>query len=70
MRALAIILACRCEPPAEPAKSTCSSRLSPQGGDRQLLPPFERPNGHIIRAGYAQSGALIPRFDRGESTSS
>jgi ABC-type molybdate transport system substrate-binding protein len=36
----------------------------------ELLPPFERANGHIIRASYAPSGALIPRFDRGESTSS
>jgi molybdate transport system substrate-binding protein len=32
----------------------------------ELLPPFERANGHIIRASYAPSGALIPRFDRGE----
>src|SRR5438132_13123914 len=32
----------------------------------ELLPPFERANGHIIRASYAPSGALIPRFDQGE----
>ena len=32
----------------------------------QLLPPFERANGYTIRASYAPSGALIPRFDRGE----
>src|ERR1700745_1032695 len=32
----------------------------------ELLPPFERANGHTIRASYAPSGALIPRFDRGE----
>ena len=32
----------------------------------ELLPPFERANGHTIRACYAPSGALIPRFDRGE----
>src|SRR5712692_5779539 len=32
----------------------------------ELLPPFERANGHVIRASYAPSGALIPRFDRGE----
>ena len=32
----------------------------------ELLPPFERANGHTIRATYAPSGALIPRFDRGE----
>jgi molybdate transport system substrate-binding protein len=32
----------------------------------ELLPPFERENGHTIRASYAPSGALIPRFNRGE----
>ena len=32
----------------------------------ELLPPFERANGHAIRASYAPSGALIPRFERGE----
>src|SRR5712671_7236140 len=32
----------------------------------ELLPPFERANGHTVRATYAPSGALIPRFDRGE----
>src|SRR5207245_11182894 len=32
----------------------------------ELLPPFERANGHTIRATYAPSDALIPRFDRGE----
>jgi molybdate transport system substrate-binding protein len=32
----------------------------------QLLPPFESASGHTIRAVYAPSGALIPRFERGE----
>jgi molybdate transport system substrate-binding protein len=32
----------------------------------ELLPPFERANGHTIRASYAPSGALVPRFERGE----
>jgi molybdate transport system substrate-binding protein len=32
----------------------------------ELLPPFERANRHTIRAVYAPSGALIPRFERGE----
>jgi molybdate transport system substrate-binding protein len=32
----------------------------------ELLPAFERANGHVIRATYAPSGALIPRFERGE----
>src|ERR1700730_18102196 len=33
----------------------------------ELLPPFERANGHTIRASYAPSGALLPRFERGEA---
>jgi molybdate transport system substrate-binding protein len=32
----------------------------------ELLPPFERANGHSIRASYGPSGALIPRFDGGQ----
>ena len=32
----------------------------------ELLPPFERASGHTIRASYAPSGALLPRFNRGE----
>ncbi len=32
----------------------------------ELLPPFERANGHTIRALYAPSGALLPHFARGE----
>src|SRR6266702_3817147 len=32
----------------------------------ELLPPFERANGHTIRASYAPSGALVPRLERGE----
>jgi molybdate transport system substrate-binding protein len=32
----------------------------------EVLPPFERANGHTIRAAYAPSGALVPRFERGE----
>jgi molybdate transport system substrate-binding protein len=32
----------------------------------ELLPPFLHANGFTLRASYAPSGALIPRFDRGE----
>jgi molybdate transport system substrate-binding protein len=32
----------------------------------ELLPPFERANGHTIRGSYAPSGALVPRLERGE----
>jgi molybdate transport system substrate-binding protein len=32
----------------------------------ELLPPFEQTSGYTIHATYGPSGALIPRFDRGE----
>ena len=32
----------------------------------EILPAFERANGHTIRASYAPSGALVPRFLKGE----
>ena len=32
----------------------------------ELLPPFEHASGNTIHATYGPSGALIPRFDRGE----
>jgi molybdate transport system substrate-binding protein len=32
----------------------------------ELLPPFERASGNTIHATYGPSGALIPRYDRGE----
>src|SRR5262249_18399867 len=32
----------------------------------EILPGFERSNGHTIHASYAPSGALVPRFLRGE----
>jgi molybdate transport system substrate-binding protein len=32
----------------------------------ELLPPFERANGHSIRATYGPSGALIPRLNAGQ----
>ena len=32
----------------------------------EILPAFERANGHTIRASFAPSGALVPRFLKGE----
>jgi molybdate transport system substrate-binding protein len=32
----------------------------------QLLPPFEHTSGYTIHATYGPSGALVPRFERGE----
>jgi molybdate transport system substrate-binding protein len=34
----------------------------------EILPTFERASGHTIRASYGPSGALIPRFERGDPT--
>ncbi len=34
----------------------------------ELLPRFEQANGHTIKAFYGPSGALIPRFERGDPT--
>jgi ABC-type molybdate transport system substrate-binding protein len=31
----------------------------------ELLPPFERANGHTVLVSYGPSGALIPRFNGG-----
>jgi molybdate transport system substrate-binding protein len=32
----------------------------------ELLPPFERANGHVVRVTYGPSGALLRRFNSGE----
>jgi len=32
----------------------------------ELLPPFERANGHVVRVTYGPSGALLRRFNAGE----
>jgi molybdate transport system substrate-binding protein len=32
----------------------------------ELLPPFERANGHVVRVTYGPSGALLRRFNNGE----
>ena len=34
----------------------------------EIIPSFERANGHTVLAFYAPSGALIPRYDRGDPT--
>jgi ABC-type molybdate transport system substrate-binding protein len=36
----------------------------------ELLPPFERANGHAIHASYGPSGALIPRFESASPSTS
>src|SRR5215470_17311680 len=67
MRALAIAIALLAAAPAVRAVeinafvSTAIKTVTDE-----LLPPFERATGHTIRATFAPSGALIPRFERGE----
>src|SRR3954468_17171551 len=52
--------------PAEAAEINAFVSTAIKAATDELLPPFERANGHTIRASYAPSGALIPRFERGE----
>jgi molybdate transport system substrate-binding protein len=67
MRALAIVLAlCAASGTAGASEITAFISTAIKAVTDELLPPFERANGHTIRASYAPSGALIPRFERGE----
>src|SRR5262249_53942701 len=67
MRLVAIIIAMLAAT-ATPPPPQINPLISPplQTARDEMLPPFERANGHTIRASYAPSGALIHRFDRGE----
>jgi molybdate transport system substrate-binding protein len=67
MRAFAIILALLAATEATQAvEINAFISTAIKAATDELLPPFERANGHTIRASYAPSGALIPRFERGE----
>jgi molybdate transport system substrate-binding protein len=67
MRALAIVIALLAAAgAAEAAEINAFISTAIKAATDELLPPFERANGHTIRASYAPSGALIPRFERGE----
>jgi molybdate transport system substrate-binding protein len=67
MRTLAIVMALfAATGPAKAAEINAFISTAIKAATDELLPPFERANGHTIRATYAPSGALIPRFDRGE----
>src|SRR5262245_49756097 len=37
-----------------------------KAGFDELLPPFERATGHVVRIAYGPSGALIRRLNNGE----
>jgi molybdate transport system substrate-binding protein len=67
MRAFAAVIALLAAPGAAPAAEiNAFISTAIKAATDELLPPFERANGHTIRASYAPSGALIPRFERGE----
>jgi len=66
MRTLAIAIALAAAPAAHAAEINAFVSTAIKAATDELLPPFERANGHGIRASYAPSGALIPRFERGE----
>jgi molybdate transport system substrate-binding protein len=66
MRAVAIAIALLGATGAQAAEITAFISTAIKSVTDELLPPFERANGHVIRASYAPSGALIPRFERGE----
>ena len=67
MRTLAIVIALLAATgAAQAAEINAFISTAIKAATDELLPPFERANGHAIRASYAPSGALIPRFNRGE----
>ena len=65
-RRLAIAVALSAAGAAQAAEINAFISTAIKAATDELLPPFERANGHSIRASYAPSGALIPRFERGE----
>jgi molybdate transport system substrate-binding protein len=66
IRALAIALALLAATAAAAAEINAFVSTAIKAVTDELLPPFARANGHTIHASYGPSGALIPRFERGE----
>ena len=67
MRTLAIVIALLvATAAANAAEINAFISTAIKAATDELLPLFERATGHTIRASYALSGALIPRFERGE----
>ena len=61
MRIVAIVIAMLAAPAtAHTAEINAFISTAIKAATDELLPPFERANGHTIRASYAPSGALIP----------
>jgi molybdate transport system substrate-binding protein len=66
IRALAIALALLAATAARAAEISAFVSTAIKAVTDELLPPFARANGHTIHASYGPSGALMPRFERGE----
>jgi molybdate transport system substrate-binding protein len=66
MRTLAIVIVLLAAPAARAVEINAFVSTAIKAVTDELLPPFERATGHAIRATFAPSGALIPRFERGE----
>lgn len=69
MRKLLITAAVAMAPmisPAQAADINAFVSTAIKSATDEILPGFERANGHTIHASYAPSGALVPRFLHGE----
>ena len=62
----AIALGISASGPAPAAEINAFVSTAIKAATDEILPAFERANGHTIRASYAPSGALVPRFLTGE----
>ena len=66
MRILAIVTGLLAAGTVQAAEINALVLTAIKAATDELLPPFERANGHLVRATYGPSGALIRRFDAGE----
>jgi molybdate transport system substrate-binding protein len=66
MRILAVVMGLLAAGTVHAAEIDALVSTAIKAATDELLPPFERANGHLVRASYGSSGALIRRFDAGE----
>src|SRR6185295_5955625 len=67
MRALALVLALIASTGmASAAELDAMMTTAMKAAFDELLPAFERANGHVVRVTYGPSGALLRRFEAGE----
>jgi molybdate transport system substrate-binding protein len=66
MRILAVVMGLLAAGTVHAAEIDALVSTAMKAATDELLPPFERANGHLVRASYGPSGALIRRFDAGE----